>query len=173
MTANHDILEQLTVDCLLALFEHYKLPLGETRGVTPQDIWEENFAWAGLIGFTSPQLRGSLVLAVCTEALQTIEEEPRFHRDWIQELANQLLGRIKNDLLAYGVDLSMTTPLSMRGAHLTLEPSESQRLPQLFRTEHAGAVCVLLDAEITPGVTLERNQDAANSCPDEGEVIMF
>lgn len=173
MSSNMEILEQLVVDCAHALFRHYEVELVHALGATPEDVWEEDLALAGIIGFTSPELRGSLVLAMGKKPLHAVEAESAHHRDWIQELSNQLLGRMKNRLLAYGVNLQMTTPLSMRGFHLTLEASSSDAKPLLFHTPDAGAVCVLFDGESMPGFELVRQESEETACPDEGELLLF
>ncbi|MEL6186858.1 MAG: hypothetical protein AAFU79_19720 [Myxococcota bacterium] len=169
---NSQRLKDLVIACNLALFEHYGVSLAHAENADPESIWEENLELAGLIGFTSEEVRGSLVIAAGQKTLDGFGEASG-HRDWIQELANQLLGRVKNRLLPYAVDLSMTTPLSMRGLHLTLEPKQEESRPLLFHTSSGGAVCVLMDVEFRPDFTLVLDESAENAVPDEGELLLF
>ena len=173
MTKHSEILEQLVIECTSALFSHYEVSLSHARGASADEIWEEQLALAGIIGFTSDELRGSLVLSMGNKPLQAVESEAAHHRDWIQELSNQVLGRIKNRLLPYGINLKMTTPLSLRGLHLTLEASSTDAKPLLFQTPDAGAVCVLFDGELKPGFELTKHETEENACPDEGELLLF
>jgi CheY-specific phosphatase CheX len=173
MSKNQDILEGLVVECCEALFAHYGVDLTFAPDTSRAEVWDEDLALAGIIGFTADELRGSLVLAMGRAPLEAVDAEAARHRDWIQELSNQLLGRVKNRLLGYGVDLKMTTPLSMRGVRLTLEGSSEDSAPLLFRTAAGGAVCVMVDEEVKPGFEFEKAEGAEDACPEEGELLLF
>lgn len=173
VSKNRRVLNELVVQCSRALFEHYEVPIEHAPGASREEVWEEDLVLAGIIGFTSTAMRGSMVLGIGAKPLAKVDEDESAHRDWIQELANQLLGRMKNRLLGYGVDLQMTTPMSMRGLHLVLEPNASESAPLLFHTAEGGAVCVLLDAELVPGLELEQQDGAGDAVPDEGELLLF
>mgnify|MGYP006286156857 CR=1 FL=1 len=170
---NRRIVDELIVECNEALFNHYEVALRHTPGKTREEIWEEDLVLAGIIGFTSGPMRGSLVLGIGQKPLEAFDATAGSHRDWIQELANQLLGRMKNRFLAYGVDMQMTTPLSMRGLHLVLEPNAQEAAPMLFHTPDGGAVCVLFDVEFQPGFELVKQSGEENAVPDEGELLLF
>lgn len=170
---SQDVVEAILIECSQALFEHYGVRLERVRNAEVAEIWDEHLSLAGVIGFTSEAMRGSLVLAVGKRPLSLIEAEERHHRDWIQELSNQLLGRVKNRLLPFGIDLKMTTPLSLRATHLTLEPCISTSSPLLFRTSDGGALCVLLDAEHDPEFELSKSEAADKACLDEGSLLLF
>lgn len=173
MSQSHQIIQDVIVECNKALFEHYNVPLIFAPNAIAEQIWEEELVLAGLIGFTSTNVRGSMVLAVSSGPLSALTEKEQEYRDWIQELANQLLGRAKNRMLAYDVDLHMTTPLSLRGLHLILEANSEENRPLLFHSNKGGAVCVLVDVEFTPNYELVLSQDADSACPDEGELLLF
>lgn len=172
LSKNQKVVTDLIITCNQALFEHYEVPLVHAENVTQSEIWEEDLVLVGIIGFTAKEMRGSLVLGVGSKPLCRVAEDAGQHRDWIQELSNQLLGRIKNRLIAFGVDLDMTTPMSMRGLHLVLEPNALEASPLLFHTPDGGAVCVLCDAEFTPGFELAQ-QEGAEEVPDEGALLLF
>ncbi len=170
---SHDALNPIIVECTLALFRHYEVELEAVEAAEPSDIWEEDLVLAGIIGFTSADLRGSLVLAMGKSPLARVEAEEAQHRDWIQELSNQLLGRVKNRLLCFGISLHMTTPLSLRGLHLVLEPAGAGSAPLLFRTPVGGALCVMFDGELRPGLDLQAVEGQDAICPDEGSLLLF
>lgn len=170
---DHAILQALVIECNETLFKHYGVEVRHAPGVAASEIWEEDLVLAGLIGFTSDEMRGSMIIAAGKTPLHGLDQEPTRHRDWIQELANQLLGRVKNRLLGYGVDITMTTPLSMRGLHLVLEPGTQESNLLLFRTAEGGAVCVLFDVEAVSGFELTKTDAPEATCPDEGELLLF
>jgi CheY-specific phosphatase CheX len=70
------------------------------------------------------QIRGSLVLSVptvlLTQSHPTRITDPSDVTDWLMELANLLLGRIKTRLVSRGVKTELSTPLSVRAAALQL-----------------------------------------------------
>ncbi len=70
------------------------------------------------------QIRGSLVLSVPTSLLveshPTGVSDPSDVTDWLMELANLLLGRIKTRLVSRGVRTELSTPLSIRAAAMQL-----------------------------------------------------
>jgi hypothetical protein len=130
------------------------------------------------IGFRSPCLSGELVLLAPPSFVEVVlprevrERRPsaRIAADWVGELANQLVGRLKNKLLGYGVDVALGTPravtdceivdfeASMRTiVRLSLTSREGSLLAMLF-TEHAD----LSLSEATPGVAVS-----------EGDIVLF
>lgn len=170
---SYDVFESLIIECNEALFESYGLTVEHSPNAEREEIWEEDLSLAGIIGFTSKELRGSLVLGVSDSILAKIDASATSHRDWIQELANQLLGRAKNRLLRFGVEIQMTTPLSMRGLHLVLEARSAEARPLLFRTRDGGAICALPDVEIKPGFELVEDPSLDAECPSEGDMLLF
>lgn len=81
----------------------------------------------GIIGFTGGRVWGTLLLAMGEEALKKAMPEgaeagDSANRNWISELSNQLLGRIKNLLLRREAEVYLTMPLVLRGEHLSPLP---------------------------------------------------
>jgi hypothetical protein len=66
-------------------------------------------------------------------------------RDWIAELANQLIGRVKMKLLSYSVSVTMTTPLALSGIRVTPLPRSAGE-PVAF-TSPRGAALLWLELE--------------------------
>jgi hypothetical protein len=98
-------------------------------------------------------MRGTLLLATSSEPLgRTSPMRDASLREWIAELSNQLLGRIKNKLIAHGVTLHLSTPVVLRGQQIA-PLSRAELVPYLFACD-GGYVCVWFDAEITAGLDL-------------------
>jgi hypothetical protein len=159
--------EMITSEACVALFEHYSMALLPTRAgaeVTPE------LAYCAVIGYSSEKMRGTLLLATTAELLaRTAPVDGDAMRDWIAELANQLLGRIKAQLAARGLLLGMSTPILLRGQHLRPMPNHEAE-PLVFQAA-AGWVCVWMDAEITSDLDLSHLQpdDGLNA----GEALLF
>src|SRR5207237_7934785 len=112
-----------------------------------------DIAYAGVIGFTGTVLRGTLVLAPTRTLLERSHMGmPCEFRDWAGELANQLMGRIKNQLRTYDVEVHVTTPVIIKGQYLASVPRGEQSLHTFAASP--GNVSVWLAADVTEGVTL-------------------
>jgi hypothetical protein len=169
--ANDGPLDHLLFDCCRELFSSYELD------VHPRDRSEfpatEQLAVCGVMGFGGKSMRGALVLATTKEPLvHTNPDAAGSQRDWVCELANQLLGRVKNRLLARGVELWLATPAGLSGENLS--PTASKlRAPQVFAAAN-GFVCVWIDCEYAPGFTLPSSPLLDVELPvQEGETILF
>lgn len=163
-------LDRLVADNCLKLFADYEL---EIRAGEPEEsLAAEPFLLCGILGFTSKHMRGALVLATTREPLERTNPAPNpSHRDWICELVNQLLGRVKNQLLTCGVEIFASTPIALRGEHLS--PVLQQRLVAELFTAEGGVVCVWMDCEFDDGFELSEASVVAVSPVAEGEALLF
>src|SRR4030095_1236237 len=101
---NNKSIDDLVYNCSCELFAAYQLHV-EPRPLADFPPPEE-LALCGVMGFGGKQMRGALVLATTREPLErTNPGGLTSQRDWICELANQLMGRVKNRLLAVGVEI--------------------------------------------------------------------
>ena len=148
---NQEVVEAAVNDSCLSLFQDYALPLRRTHvQELPAD---SQLLYCGVVGYSGEQMRGTLLLATSREPLgRTSPTTDASLREWIAELSNQLLGRIKNKLLARGVTLHLSTPIVLRGQHLA-PLSRTELIPFAFVCD-GGQVCVWFDAEISAGVDL-------------------
>jgi hypothetical protein len=165
------LLDELVFDCCRELFAAYQLD------VSPRDRSDfpatEQLAVCGVMGFGGKSMRGALVLATTREPLeQTNPNGFGSQRDWVCELANQLMGRVKNRLVARGVEIHLATPAGLSGENLSPSP-DKLRAPQVFAAAN-GFVCVWIDCEFMDGFELP-----ASPLPQiepavlEGEAVVF
>jgi hypothetical protein len=149
---NDEVIERCVSESCLGLFQDYSLPLARVKEGALRDA---ELLFCGVVGFTGDQMRGTLLLATSKEPLgRTTPTSDSSLREWIAELSNQLLGRIKNKLLAHGVNLHLSTPVVLRGQHIA-PLSRAELVPYAFACD-GGYVCVWLDAEVTNGVDLTK-----------------
>jgi hypothetical protein len=169
-STNKQTLDRLVAENCLKLFKDYQLEI--RAGVAGEAVATERFLLCGIIGFTSKQVRGALVLATTSEPLErTNPAASPSHRDWICELANQLLGRVKNQMLSRGVEIFPSTPIALRGEHLS--PVLQQRLVAELFTAEGGVVCVWMDCEFSEGFELPEVSVCDAASASEGEAILF
>jgi len=157
-------IEGVVTECCVELFSHYGVAIKPSEHSS-----DSNLAYCAIIGFTGNDMRGSLLLACSSEPLTLAGENVHGIRDWLAELANQMLGRIKNRLLALGTVIYATTPIILRGEHLA--PLDDQPRPQLFRA-NGGVLSVWFDVDVLSDLELAATPDVSASVR-EGETLLF
>jgi hypothetical protein len=125
------------------------------------------------ISFSYPRSRapGRLVLVVPTAVLGLLREV-QLHgtqEDWLKELANQLLGRIKNRLLQFSVSLTIGLPTTHEAAEVKVDSSSPLVRIYLGRTLK-GHVVATLEGLPPESELVYVGPSAAAS---EGETILF
>jgi CheY-specific phosphatase CheX len=172
-------LEQFTAAACQDLFARYGVAVKQVaEGDEPLS---PDFLLCSVIGFSGRDIRGTLVLAL-TETLPEISnpvagaarvagtQDPT-QRDWVGELSNQLLGRVKIELLRCGVEIYLNLPAVLRGKHLA--PLPRTELKPLKFTLQGGAVAVWLEVETRPGFRIAVDGAADHSGPGAGDTLMF
>jgi len=168
---NNRPIDDLVFDCCRELFSAYQLD------VHPRDRSDfpatEQLAVCGVMGFGGKLMRGALVLATTREPLEhTNPDAFGSQRDWVCELTNQLMGRVKNQLLTLGVEVLLATPAGLSGENLSPTPSKL-RAPQVFAAAN-GFVCVWIDCEYTDGFELPSSPPQDLEPPvAEGDTVLF
>jgi hypothetical protein len=164
-------IDDLVYDCAQELFSAYGLdvtPRSRDDFPSPEDL-----ALCGVMGFGGKQMRGALVLASTREPLEiTNPGGLTSQRDWICELANQLMGRVKNRLVALDVEIWLSTPAGLTGENLCPMPGKL-RAPQVFAA-NTGFVCVWIDCELSDGFELPASPSSVvEPAMSEGEALIF
>ena len=131
-------LAQLTADCFREVFAAYGIAMSlESDDTTTRD--DSPGPIVSFIGFGGDLLRGTLIIlaplnvvrASYPSELKDCAESAIQVFDWAGELANQVLGRIKNRLDSRGVEVFVSMPKVMLASHFSV-PTSSR-----------GAVCGL------------------------------
>jgi len=137
--------------------------------------------FASTIGFTSPRLRGALVLSLSRELvaaslpanLRAGDPNLGILADWTGELSNQLLGRLKNRLCAAGIDIALSTPIVFFGKEMR---NVSHR-PPLYRAlrfkSGSGRGSAEFQAEFAADLELVEAGLQNESATPEGEALFF
>jgi CheY-specific phosphatase CheX len=170
--------DQVTAAACEDLFGRYGVPVRQSTD--DQEPVSPDFFLCSVIGFTGRDLRGTLVLALTEElsglsnpvagASTAAPANPRTQRDWVGELSNQLLGRIKLELLRCGVEIYLNLPALLLGQHLA--PLPRTQLRPLKFTLARGAAAVWVELETSPGFKFDTSA-RDDQGPAAGETLLF
>jgi CheY-specific phosphatase CheX len=135
---------------------------------------------AGFIGFIADPVRGALTMMAPAQLVNSsypLTRKPGIEGklelfDWCGEVVNRLLGRIKGELAARGVDIEPSTPKAMMGEHLQFAIAARTAVCALQFTCQGGRVAVLVDA-VAAGATIFHERRSASGLPEEGELLLF
>lgn len=164
-----------TIDNILftattSLFKAYGLPLSEAAA----PVGGVSAPLCAVIGFGGKTLAGALMIAADKEPIAASRPTPQTtDRDWIAELSNQLLGRVKNRLLGFGVEVHATTPIVLRGERISPLGASGSLPGVTFTTSVGGRVTVWVDHQAIDGLQLAKLAAAAEPLAREGDVILF
>jgi CheY-specific phosphatase CheX len=170
------ILDAIISEATHSLFEvsGMKLISGENL---PAD---HDHTFAATIGFTNPRFRGMLVLTtdrhMVTRSrpteLQANTPSEKELDDWVGELVNQLIGRIKNQLIRHHIDMELSIPSVVRGRWLRRALPDASISRQMIFVHDIGSVYICFDAMVPEELELEEGADASEGVT-EGEVTLF
>ena len=146
------------------LMQAYGVQLNPTLG------WGESdeVMFSGVMGFVGDKVRGTCLLAAPQGTVEAAAPKNAGARDWVGELANQLVGRLKAKLMARGATIALSTPVVLRGVRLSPLPRTDVE-PVVFEST-AGKVLVWLEVEIEDGFLLGEERALKAS---EGELLVF
>ena len=172
--SNAQVLSSIVAEVTPQLFEAYGTSV-EHISATLQPDPSVAPELAGVLGFVGDDLHGTVTLATSTAVMQGMMKDvpgADLLTDWLAELTNQLLGRIKNRLLRCGTSVMSSTPVVVTGQQLKVAMGEhSVNCCHTFRTG-VGALHVWLGAEIAEGVEI-REKGSIEPAPGEGDLLLF
>ena len=159
------ITELLAGSCI-ELFGAYGVhlaPDGSSWGTTNEPLL------SGVIGFVGARVRGTCLLA-STEPPITASCPPGGRpRDWVGELTNQLMGRLKSKLVARELAVELSTPIVLSGVRI--QPLPKATLEPTVLSSAQGSMLVWLEIETAPGFVLGAERHGLSG--SEGDVLLF
>jgi Chemotaxis phosphatase CheX len=173
------VTSRTTIDTILqsstvALFHAHGLGVAPL-GSSPVGSQPRYHDVVGLIGFDAPTFSGTLTLSIPNLVFDALVEhrDPSDHTtlgDWSQEMANQLLGRIKNRLTMFQVPLRVHLPSVLSGVALERLRKRSQHETIYRFRALRGDIIVTLDAPFDNGMLA---YSGTTLVVKEGEIILF
>lgn len=158
-------------ECCTSLFQDCGVPLEPMSESGALQINEKGAV--AFIGFSGPDVRGYLILGASLGLLRkaypfsgdgAAEEDLR---EWLKELSNQLLGRVKGRLLRHNLSFDVSCPTSMVGMDLRGDAGEVMRFG-----DSSAALLIEFDAELSPEFQFGV-ESAARVMPVEGDLLLF
>jgi len=136
--------------------------------------------FAATIGFTVGEAGGALALVTSAALVRktypqtgAAEVTPHDIGDWIGELSNQLLGRIKNRLAEYSVDINLSTPVVVTGQCLGYVGARSALQRTVGYAVEGLPLRVLFSATGFEDVELDESRRVRGEGIAEGDVELF
>ena len=128
-----------------------------------------------IIGFAGTGIAGSLALCTSHDCLSELAKlgNTKMTEDWLGELSNQLLGRVKRRLSPHGASFGLSTPVVISGDRLRLSASAQVKPPiSTCVASSLGRAEVWLEIEFRDGFTLT-DQPEEDGSLIEGEALLF
>ncbi len=168
-----EIIERELIRCTQDLLAFYGTTPADEIDVRPStmpDLLEETLHCSS-IGLAGDEFKLSVVILAKSETIAPLCPIANASTaDWIGELANQLVGRLKNALVDYGHTGQLSLPVIFSGSGLSLWDKTDCPMTFIVQTE-AGRIIVRLEAEVDPSsvwVLTEADEAAA-----EGSMCLF
>jgi hypothetical protein len=164
------IFARITQEASRKLFEDLGVTLRERSSV--QGTGAMPMVYGGVIELAGKGIRGRMTLASSHEPLAATKPIANAgEREWLAELTNQLMGRIKNQLLLYAVEVTFGSPVTLRAEHLIAQ-GRSKEAPLLFEGG-GGIVQVSLDVHLDRTFQMRDRPDPKLAGPEQGRIILF
>lgn len=168
-----DVIDKIIKQTCVELFKAYNARISYLG--KKQEMFNDLSGLAGVIGFYGQQMRGTLTLLVNKEILE--QTGPSYDMgDWVAELSNQLLGRIKRKLRLYQVELWPSTPIAVSGEHLHLTFKTKRALQYEFSIQGIGPnvkIALFVDALVDENVKYVELDIPEDEDIAEGELVIF
>jgi hypothetical protein len=175
--SNEERLEEILATCMAEFFA--ETGITAQRVLTQQEPPCLRESLAGFCGFGSTDLRGSITVLGSTELFSHVHPLPATVTpsalvDWACEFVNQTVGRYRNRLLAYNVNLALGVPQSALAENVRLSSSlRRSHGPIRFAIEGV-PLEVWLELSIRPGFKLADNPaDVRAGALREGSILFF
>lgn len=141
------------------------------------DVADEEMA-GSVLGFTGERIRGSVTLTTTLSLLLKSHPLTKLGQelteveltDWLGELANQIVGRLKSDLCAQGAAISLSTPTCLMGR--SLHRPGTGGLVFHLRVEGL-PLSVELSGEIDPELVLGPGRPAPTEAPPKRRMTLL
>lgn len=152
------------------LFTSVGLPTTYSGSVPHREAkWAETLSIIGLGG----KVRGTLVLSLPSDLVKrshpTGGTSAEDLGDWLAELANLLLGRIKTQLYAHGIAIELSSPLTISATAFRFERFAGTPVVHEF-TALGSTLQVVFEAVSDPDVRLAPARDTSVAA---GEMVTF
>jgi hypothetical protein len=125
----------------------------------------------GVCGFGGPTFTGHVILGASDGTLSRSNNTRSSRDDWMAELANQFLGRIKNQLLRNGIHVQRVPPVVIRGVAVSFAETPAGGA-SLTLADGKDWVLIRLDSQPSTDDAVP-TEELATDVMREGEMVLF
>jgi hypothetical protein len=167
-----EVFDQAVTASITELFEARGIRIRSTHETTA------SIEYAATLGFSSDRVRGMIGLGMSPDTMHALMAKdddalPAGNaEDWLAESVNQLLGRLKNKLMRYGLLLSVALPTVLKGVRLQFLGSGSTLWTYGMQSDQ-GPFWVWLDVRTDQELVLTHVDDPNLQGTPEGELVLF
>lgn len=170
-----DVVASTLESSVVEFFQAYGVACNKSEGGGPPTGPE----MGSIVGFRGKGLRGGLAFVASAEFVARLLPVPPRPargelqlRDWSAEIANQLVGRLKNKLSQHDIDFEIGTPVCFRGSSIRLSFLPEADGVTLDFAVGADPVRIYLDCALAP----TEGSGATAPAPrivTEGDIVLF
>lgn len=167
------IIERELAKCVQGLLSHYSTQAENEIAVelAPLPELNDDSLECSSISLTGEEFRLSIVLVAATATVTKLcPIKGASAADWIGEMANQLVGRLKNALIDYGHAGRLSLPVTLSCSSIRFWNETECPLHFIVRTS-SGPLVLRLEAEIKPDSVWVFNEDTCAAA--EGSMCLF
>ncbi|NRA66926.1 MAG: chemotaxis protein CheX [Pseudobacteriovorax sp.] len=130
---------------------------------SPDITFETAGCYSSKIAIKSDKAQGFLSVNASPKTLKECHPERRYGdeitkedlTDWVGEIANRILGNMKNDLLAMGVETTLNPPVCAHEPYMGEDESVGPLAKFYFSTDKEH-ICIMLQATFADDVKFEK-----------------
>lgn len=171
-------LRKIVVEAAREVFPGCGIDVGEQR--EPVEEAPDTKRLVAVMGFSGGLIRGSLALVAPVEVMKAAYPLPLAAQhwefdvfDWSGEVANRLLGKIKNALAERGVEVEPSTPRVLHAERLQAVGSMRRTICSMAFLTKESWIEIWFDAIAAQGRRLLSPPDPARIPPPEGDILLF
>jgi hypothetical protein len=167
-SSSNQLVHDLYILSIQELIECYT---SELPVVVPDSSTRIGNQLATIVGFAEERMSGTSVLIANLEDTLSLAGDGTIDpMDWLGELNNQAMGRLKNKLVRHGVTVQLTTPVCTSGKSIGFTSTRSEPSQWAFRWT-CGSLLGFLSLMIDPELELNLLED--ETVATEGSLMMF
>lgn len=161
-------IEELYLWSIQEVVCHYS---GHHPTVVPDESPAFGEGMAAIIGFGSDKVSGASVLMCEPDSVRNLfGSEILDHMDWLGELNNQSVGRLKNKLIRHSINVQLSTPVVTKGNKMDFASNGHHSSRWIIEWE-GGMMSAFLSLNISE--ELEIAEPEAESVVEEGTLTFF
>ena len=179
-TKQQAILEKLYFEAFDDQFERHGTTTGLIREAAGKTGVRAKPAYVSALGASGEGIAIMSMLKIDRDLLTRLHPlgsadiSELYLQDWCRELNNQIVGRLKNKLLCYGIEISLGLPVLLSGSGVTTIAAPNQTVSERSFESRDSLMTLALSTILDPDLEfLEQQSSADESALLEGSLSLF